>query len=284
MSMAYRGLDHVADARFEELAARRMEEIKELATARRVYARRVARVVGGGVGTLGAVVVFLAAIGAMIASPSFLNTSHFDGALTYGLFGCWVAALVAYVIARVNAAFYIGAVLARPLVREGDAVHDLARLETLAPARVLERRAMPLEGWSAALPLTCLSFLMPLTLHYVVGQLLNSGPGHGLGAKDYDQWIGVSVAIVGHAHLVLAICALHFGLKLARRDTPDIAHNTSGWLKAYGFTVLAGAIPGALFFLIPPLFVALTGIVFIPFMFIGMSNRIVGERRVLDAA
>ncbi len=284
MSLAYRGLEHVAATRFAELAERRTQEIASLVYARVVYTRRFARTVAGAVGTTGAILVFLATVIGLLTEGSFFGRAHFEGKLTLGLLACWPAALIAYVFARTAASHAMRRALARPLERRGDAVHDLARLETSRPAFILERAATRLEGWSAAFPLTMLSFLMPLTLHFVVGHFLGRGDG-GLSAKSYDEWIGMSVAIVGHAHLVLAICALVYGLKLARRESALIASGVSkDWLKAFGFTILAGAVPGALLFLVPPIVVALTGIVFIPAMYIFMGRRIVSERRLLEEA
>src|SRR5258706_4260762 len=44
MSLAYRGLEHVAASRYAELAETRADEIATLARARTVYARRIARI------------------------------------------------------------------------------------------------------------------------------------------------------------------------------------------------------------------------------------------------
>ena len=282
MSLAYRGLEHVAASRFAELAERRTQEIASLVYARVVYTRRFARTIAGGVGTLGAVFVFITAAVGMLSNGKFFGSSEYDGKLTLGLLACWPAAFVAYLFARLTASHSLSRMLSRPLTRRGDAVHDLARLETSHPAHLLEHAARRLESWSAVLPLVMLSFLAPLTIHFVVGHFLARGDG-GLTAKSYDEWIGVSVAIVGHAHLVLAICALRFGRKLAVRDTAHIASGVhNDWLKAFGITILAGAVPGAVFFLIPPIVVALTGLVFVPAMYIFMGRRIVSERNLLD--
>ena len=281
MSLAYRGLEHVAASRYAELAETRAEQIESLRGARTTYARRVARIAGGAVGTLGALFVFGLAIVALLSGRGFMHDPETRGLLTRALLLSWPFAIVAYVAARVAARARMDALLAKPLARTGDWARDLSRLELDAPARVVESRAASLESWSAALPLVALSFLAPLTLHFLFVLVTSGGSAD---PKSFDEWISVSVAIVGHAHLVLAICALRFGHKLAVRETSEIASGvTADWMKAYGFTILAGAIPGALFFLIPPILVGITGLAFIPFMYVIMKNRIVGERLVLEA-
>jgi hypothetical protein len=281
MSLAYRGLEHVAASRYAELAETREEQIAVLRAARAAYSRRVARIAGGAVGTLGALFVFGVAIVAALDGRGFMHDPETRGFLTRALLLSWPCAFAVYVGARVLARAKLDALLAKPLARTGDWAHDLSRLELDAPARLVESRAAPLEGWSAALPLVALSFLMPLTLHYLFVLVTSGGTTE---ARSFDEWISVSVAIVGHAHLVLAICAWRFGRKLARRESSELANGVTGdWLKAYGLTLLAGAIPGALFFLIPPILVGITGLAFIPFMFVIMKNRVLGERLAIES-
>lgn len=282
MSFAYRGLDHVVEERFAQIAERRREEIAAASRACAIYARRVGRSVGGGVALAGALVLFGVAAANAIQKSSWWHTGDYVGLFTYALAACWGGAIVAYVAATAAARLHVRGLVAAPLERTWDAARDLARLETSTPGRIVERLAAPLEGWSAALPLAAMSFLMPLTLHFFVAEILAKGD---LLARSYDEWISLSVTIVGHAHLVLAIFAWRYGRKLAVRESIEIVNTThSGWLRAFGFTVLAGAIPGAIFFLIPPILVALTGAAFIPAMFILTSKRVVRERGVLEEA
>jgi hypothetical protein len=50
-----------------------------------------------------------------------------------------------------------------------------------------------------------------------------------------------------------------------------------GW-KALGIAVLVGAIPGAALYLLPPILVAVTGVLFVPFSFASLRDRVAAER------
>ena len=94
----------------------------------------------------------------------------------------------------------------------------------------------------------------------------------------------MSMLLVGHAHVVLALFSVSFAKKLRDKSAEEILAQPSreGW-KAYGYAVLAGAIPSGLLLLIPPFLVAVTGVVFIPLSFRAASRAVARERDIIDA-
>jgi hypothetical protein len=278
MTVAYRGHEHVVASRYAELAELRARELATLSKARSVYARRVGRIAAGAVASVGAFAVFGGAMRAIAASHGwFVNGDAVDGTLTYALLLTWPAAAVAYVAGRICARARIDATLERSLARTGDWACDLRRLEEATLTADVGARAVAVERPSASLPLIAASFLAPLTIHYLFMFAITGGQ---VAARGFDEWIAASVLIVGHAHLVLAICSWLFAGKLARRETG--VPSDYSWAKAFGFTVLAGAIPGGILYLIPPVIVAVTGLAFIPLMYFVIDRRMFAERMVLD--
>jgi hypothetical protein len=163
----------------------------------------------------------------------------------------------------------------------GELHTDLAQLDASEPRQSIRRRLSKLEVWSSALPLVALSLLMPLTLHWAFVAVV----GHE-SAASFAEWIQVSLLIVGHAHLALAACAIRFAWKMKAMPSEDLAkipiHRE--WAKAWGFAVGMSCLPGVILLLVPPLLSAITGIVFIPFMFLHMHRRLIAERAVLAMA
>lgn len=104
---------------------------------------------------------------------------------------------------------------------------------------------------SLAWPLAGLALLLPLSLHSLV--MLGSG------ARELDEWVGLSWAIVGHVHVALAGMAAWRMRRLVRGEPALSA------AAIYGISVGVAMVPGAIFLLIPPLLVAATGL---PFLFL----------------
>jgi hypothetical protein len=99
---------------------------------------------------------------------------------------------------------------------------------------------------------------------------------------DFDIWIMLSLVIVGHAHIVLAVLGARFASKARDMsiDEVELSRGRAQWV-AFGYTLLASALPGALLFLIPPVLTAATGVIVAPVMFNLASHWIRSERRDL---
>ena len=287
MDLAYRSLDHVATERFDALTADRAGHIAALLPLRVVYARRVARSAAGLVATVLGAVLFAYTYGhAAVALLSSPGPRHPHGELTSLLLVAWGASIAAYFIARSIARAHLDRYLARPVTRTGDAAIDLARLETTEPRAVLRQLVPAFERWSVALPLMGLAMLAPLTIHLAVALVVGwMVPAASFDGGGYDGWILSSVVIVGHAHVVLAICGWRFAKRIQVRDRLELeTRRHRDWLRAWGFTALASAIPGALLLAIPPLLVLVTGLVFIPAAYLRMTTRVIRERVMIELA
>ncbi len=276
---AYRDLEYVAAVRFDEMRLAHAARIEELSTLRNMIARREARTAAGIVGTGAGVLVFAAAILEMAEGKML-------GASTVILLLAWPLMLAAYLIARPLARRRIDAALAASLARAPDAsaVHDLARLESSDPARAVASILEQRERASATFPLVALSLLAPLSLHFIAALALYAIEDKPLTLRDYGTWIAISTVIVGHAHLTLAVCAWRYAKKLHARSVSELyAGFTGDWVTALAFTTLAGALPGALLIFIPPILVVITGLVFIPAMYVSLGRRILRERVTIES-
>ena len=132
--------------------------------------------------------------------------------------------------------------------------------------------AVPLAGrigdrWllaSWAWPLAGLAVVLPLSLHslFIVatgaGEVANSITNNPT-CVSLNGWVGMSWAIVGHCHLALA------GMGIRRVERLVHGERALSAPAIYGITVGLAMVPGALFLLIPPILVALTGL---PFLFL----------------
>lgn len=160
----------------------------------------------------------------------------------------------------------------------GSRVFDLlALLDAGGPRELLGRRARRMEHASLVLPVIAFSLLVPLTLHLVVGATLLD-----LNLAEFNYWVLLSLILVGHAHLTLLILSVVHVTRV-RREL-DIGLRCEG--VAHGFwalvwTITASAIPGAIFLFVPPVLVGLTGLVFVPWMFLWVARRAQAERRLM---
>ena len=267
MSLAYRGLDYAAERQFQ-LAAR-----VDTGEARRAVGRRIARTAAGAVAIAGGLTMF-----AVAPVPGL----HLAGGVPSKdiLLGTDALAIAVYFVARGLARFRLVRTLllsGARLVRTGDPVADLARLAISNAPLVLRRMADKLEYRSIVYPLLGLSLLAPLTLHAAFVGAVGKW-------SSYDEWIQTSAMVVGHAHVVLCILCVRYARKL--RATPVEALVVAGngdWLRALGFTTLTAAIPGLLLLAVPPILTAVTGVFFIPAMFIVSRRLVINERAALES-
>jgi hypothetical protein len=133
-------------------------------------------------------------------------------------------------------------------------------------------RARELARASLTMPLVALAFVAPLSIHAVVASLSTSG-------RDYSTWIAISVVIVPHAHIVLAIFAARFARQLIEGRNAR-APAVEG-LIGVGFSTLAAAIPGIVLIGVPPALTLLTGISFVPLAFWLLSRSFAREEVAL---
>jgi hypothetical protein len=153
-------------------------------------------------------------------------------------------------------------------------VYALVRgvLRMTRPHDVVDRRT---AGWSLALPLAGASFLLPLTIHALVGKLW------GVDTDGSDWWVQVSLVIVGHAHLVLGVVAARAGWRMGTSSATGGAIVTSSPWRALAWTTAAAGVPGVALYAIPPLMTFATGLVFVPAMYALAHHTAVHESDLL---
>lgn len=168
----------------------------------------------------------------------------------------------------------------------GDDRLDLLRLEAADPLASHERALAGLEVPSLVLPLVAGSLLVPLLLHFLVYALWCAGTATALSLSDYGTWIGMSMIIVGHAHLALAVCSILFARRLVKMETQDIAQSGLGRDSggAIGVATVVAAIPGLLLLAVPPILSAVTALAFVPFMYALARRSLVADRVAIEAA
>lgn len=292
MTTAYRSDEDLLRERLAAALHSRDAELEgAISRLRRVYSRRIARLVSGAVGTAGGAALFLLAIASVCGAGSGERnfwSALFDGgsrehpgALVWLLLASSASAALAYLPARIGASLAFERAVRDPFSPSGSARRDLERLARHRPKAIAEERIARAEPLSVALPLVAMALLGPLSMHLGVWIWLSRGEGLG----SFGGWITTSVLAVGVAHLVLARAGVVFARSLRQMSAGAIctAANRT-WLRAYGYTVLASLLPGALLLLIPPVVTALTGLLLVPLMFLGASYRIAAERKAVGAA
>lgn len=142
---------------------------------------------------------------------------------------------------------------------------------------------------SLTLPAAGLALVLPVTLHMPLAIFLG-----GVGA--FDVWCTASVALVGHAHVVLAVLCAHRaagvidgdrrrddgsvqGAPAASRRRPGAAVQTPAAI--YVVTILMSAVPFGAVHVVPPLLVALTGLPLLALL--PVVERILERERALLA-
>jgi hypothetical protein len=170
-----------------------------------------------------------------------------------------------------------------PIRLTGDPAVDLARLEAYDPLREACELAMRCERGSAAMPLAAVSLTAPLTLHWLVWLGLSLPHIEDASAGDFGTWIAVSALLVGHAHLALLIAAVRWAFSLRARETSMLRVGVHRhWGIALLVAVGVACLPGVVLLGIPPILVGVTGLLFVPFMFVGTARCIERERMALE--
>jgi hypothetical protein len=273
-----------------ELAAQiatRRRELVDAAARGRLFAARVGRSAGGG-GMVATMLVGWPLLAALGRTES--------GEMTMVLLSSWGVGLVARYLARCLAGWRFDRWLAAAAkvldacAADQDPFRALARLDvTPSPAPAVHGRIDRWQTAALALPMVGCSLAAPLTLHYLFVLACDAigacspGPGSSFSVvRSFDEWIGVSAIIVGHAHLVLAGHGVLFARGLRRLPADAAPSEVAGW-RALLWAVVASAIPGAVVLLIPPGLTFFTGLVFIPFMYGAARRTFVRERAELAA-
>ena len=262
--------NHIVAARYRQKDLSREGGIDTLAPEiRRVGARRLARIWSAGVA--------LASLVAMLFHFAF--TIHLETLSAY-VVGAWVGGGLAYVVVRLVAPWWLGRRVRRAYATTGDIFFDMGRFEAQHPRDYVLGRAHRLERLSFQLPLVALALVAPLSIHFVVGMLFFDVSFAGFG-----NWILTSAALVGHAHLILALFGVFHVVRVQRElDAGVHVSGASRGMVALVWTVGASAIPGLVLLCIPPLLVALTGLLFVPWAFQWVSSAALIERTALVEA
>lgn len=235
----------------------------------RVRSRRLARIVGGAAGVLGA---------AGLPITLFVDQAR-SPLPTEWLFGSVAAALGSWALTRA----VLGTVSARALVARAVAGHDLASLDASNPWVRIAGSLSRMEAWSLALPLVAASLLGPLAMHGAVFSVMSAIDAAPF-AKSFARWILLSSIIVGHAHLALAICTARYARRLACTETAELSSETlrRAWRSALLSVVVISSAPGILLLGIPPFLTLVTGLVLVPALYAVARAAIVHERSVLQ--
>lgn len=231
----------------------------------KVYIWRQGRIWGGAAGVAGFLVMVVAvASEPRHATPILLLT--------------WVAMALALLLGLGGAWLRLRRAARRCSAPTGDVFLDLARLELGAAVRMALHRSHRLERASLALPLCAFTLLAPLSLHLLFGVVFLEPTFH-----QFDNWIAISLMLVGHAHLTLMILAILHVVRLGRElDWGLPVGGAPRGLRALAWTTLASAVPGIFLLAIPPLLVFITGLAFVPWVFAWASRRARTERQRLE--
>jgi hypothetical protein len=236
-----------------------------IARARRITERRVGRTLGGAVGLALAVAAFAMGVASLAGHRRTVLPTTL-------LLLAWPAARVVDLIARavVRAATSTAGAPPSPGYPAGG-LSD----------RLLEARALAMrwELASVLVPLAAVSSLAPLTVHWVVFKTI-----FGVTATDFGLWIGVSALVAGPAHLALVLCAANWAWSLRGCETHQLtAGLRESWVRALGITCAVACVPGLVLFAAPPLITAVTGLLFVPAMYVLTARRVARERLALEA-
>ena len=107
------------------------------------------------------------------------------------------------------------------------------------------------DAWlreSLVIPAVGLALVLPLTAHGLWAVM------RGWSARDFDEWCGISIRIVGLAHVVFALMFAIHARQVATTERPGISI-----AAIYGWTVAASAVPLGMWIL-PELLTAVTGL------------------------
>ncbi|ACY12724.1 hypothetical protein Hoch_0083 [Haliangium ochraceum DSM 14365] len=263
-----------ADALRAEAARLRRRHEQALAAV----ATRAASVYGARGARLGAGIVLLcAALALPITALSGGAEIHREGfpPLSSLLLAGWLAAIVVYLVARPLMALRYRSLARRPLAPSSDVHADLEAMRRFDPGRHATGLVTAIERLSSSAFLTGVSLLTPFALH-AIGALVI-----GTDLDSFQEWLMVSMIIVGHCHIVLAVMAWRHGGRLAKQPMNELvqAPARAGW-RVYRIVLMTSLIPGALLFCMPVALVAVTGL-FVPLLFRWLTLRLADERDAL---
>ena len=194
-------------------------------------ARRAARIAFG--------LVLIAGAAVLVATWSFDDPIRPSPALV--LVASWCAAF--------GVAAAVHAIVARaPVVRES--------------ARLVDA--------SVVVPTVGIALLLPLTLHLVVWVVL-AWLDHEPRLDSFDRWAAISIALVGHTHVVLALLAGFRASQLVKGRRPIRI------CTIYLTCVVISLVP----FIVPAVVVAVTGLPFIPLLQ-AQARIAAAERAAID--
>ncbi|MCC6994013.1 MAG: hypothetical protein IT370_05230 [Deltaproteobacteria bacterium] len=238
-------------AAYRAAAAGLTPELREL------YRLRFGRVVQGSV---------------MIATMVVMALGAFDVALRLWpiLLATWPLGLLGLQVGRYLGGRWFDRKLAAGAQPGPDPLRDLDRLAHETPQHRASAMVARLGHASLGLPMVGLVLAAPLTMHFVVYLMLG-----GRLTDDFDTWIRLSAFLVGFAHIVLAI--LTWGV--AHEIVVGEPRTTAAGL--IGNTTLAACVPGIIAIAIPPLLVAVTAALFVPFMLAWARRRAGHENATL---
>jgi hypothetical protein len=276
---AYRDDAAIARLRYDEQVARWDSTAASLSSAAEVHVARSGRIAAGWAGIVGTVTLLVVAL--LMFLILGLRPSGILGSI---LAAIWVAMAIAHRVARRGAAARAARAAVAPAPTD-DPWADLAALAALPPGAALHSLAASQERDSASLPLIALSLLLPLSIHGALFAVASVATGSLPALVGFDYWICFCAVVVGHAHIGLACFGRDFASRLATiRDEDLLGEAERRASKAYWWTVLIAAIPGAVLILLPPILTAVTGALFCGAMFRGIAMKILQERKLLGAA
>lgn len=278
---AYRSLEPVLQQRIAVLRERYETEAPFVDVARRVATRRVGRAVGGFVATVLGGSALLVGLASWLSSGAEESYAH--QVATTLLLATWPIGILAAVFGRVVARSILRRGADEPIRFTGDLAKDLARLDADEPLAAMRRTAERWERAAAAWPLAALSLVTPLTIHLIVASIPNAAHDASL-MKDFGTWIALSVVLVGHSHLAVLVGSVRWARSLRERPTELL---TVGLSRSWGVTLLVAVglacLPGIVLVGIPPILVAITGLLFVPAMFVVTARCMQRERFALEA-
>jgi hypothetical protein len=279
---AYRSLEPVLEQRLVELCEKRAREAFPLLVTHRVAARRVGRAFGGAVMLAFGVVALACGLASLLADGASQKETRILA--TEVLLAGWAAGLVVALAAAYLERFVLAARSNPPLLLSGNAAVDLVGLEARDPLAVAKAHARRWERASVALPLAALSISSPLTIHWLVWTTLQLASRGTVPADDFGEWIGYSALIVGHAHIAVLVGSVLWARSLRSKPTALVRQDLC---KHWGLTLLVAVgvacVPGIALLGIPPILVAITGLAFIPAMYLATAYVVQQERLTLEA-
>lgn len=272
---AYRDAVAGAQLRYDEQLAGWNDRLSNLSAVERVHAARSGRIAAGSIGVAGALLVPV--VGLLDLALHRVD----QGDMVAVLLGIWPAMGLAWLLGRRVSRGRLS-LAARAPEATGDPFTDLARLGAERPARRLHDLAHAQERASVALPLMALSLLSPLSIHMALTMMFALVTGRLEAPASFAVWIGISILVVGHAHLVLAGFGWSFAKRLAGvRDADLLAEADRSSRRAFWWTVLASAIPSGVLYLIPPIVTAITGALFCGPIYRRVAASVLRERELL---